>query len=109
MVVWDGVCGYVTSHFLSPETNFGIFLQVVRADSQDYEILYNFFTPLGPMFRLLYRLLNDSVKYDVQVSLLPVSCRFVLRRVIYLSDSVSAKNAANVGGWPVFEFLFRYH
>ncbi|XP_063707848.1 sphingomyelin phosphodiesterase 4 [Culicoides brevitarsis] len=38
---------------------------------QEFEILYNFFIPLGPMFRLLYRLLSDPIKFDVPIGFLP--------------------------------------
>jgi sphingomyelin phosphodiesterase 4 len=39
----------------------------------EFDVLYNFFIPLGPMFRLCYRLLSDTVKYEVAITKLPVS------------------------------------
>lgn len=47
-------------------------------NQHEFEILYNFFIPLGPMFRLLYRLLSDPIKFDVPIGFLPVSLRIVL-------------------------------
>lgn len=40
---------------------------------QVFDILLNFFTPLGPMFRLCYRLLNDAFKFELSIDMLPVS------------------------------------
>lgn len=37
----------------------------------EFEQLYNFFIPLGPMLRLCYRLLNEPIKFDVPIDLLP--------------------------------------
>ncbi|XP_073824716.1 sphingomyelin phosphodiesterase 4 isoform X2 [Musca autumnalis] len=36
-----------------------------------FDILYNFFSPMGPMFRLCYRLLNDQIKFDLALEHLP--------------------------------------
>lgn len=38
---------------------------------QEFDSLYGFFVPLGPMFRLCYRLLNEPIKFDIPVELLP--------------------------------------
>jgi sphingomyelin phosphodiesterase 4 len=38
----------------------------------EFDVLYNFFIPLGPMFQLIYRLLNDSLKYEVPLTNLPI-------------------------------------
>ncbi|XP_055374987.1 sphingomyelin phosphodiesterase 4 [Condylostylus longicornis] len=38
---------------------------------QVFDTLYNFFTPLGPMFRLCYRLLNDAIKFEFNIEMLP--------------------------------------
>lgn len=40
---------------------------------QCFEMLYNFFSPMGPMFRLCYRLLNDAIKFELALEQLPVS------------------------------------
>lgn len=51
------------------------------AAQQEFDLLCNFFTPLGPMFRLCYRLLNDSnsIKFEIPIELLPVSLKTVPR------------------------------
>nr|XP_013101708.1 unnamed protein product [Stomoxys calcitrans] len=38
---------------------------------QCFEMLYNFFAPMGPMFRLCYRLLNDAIKFELSLEHLP--------------------------------------
>lgn len=41
---------------------------------KDFEILHHFLGPLGPIFRLIYKLLTDcQVKYEFSVAHLPVS------------------------------------
>lgn len=37
-----------------------------------FDLLHNFFHPLGPMFRLCYRLLNDAIKFEFSRELLPL-------------------------------------
>lgn len=41
--------------------------------SQCFEMLHNFFSPMGPMFRLCYRLLNEAIKFELSLEQLPVS------------------------------------
>ena len=48
-----------------------------QANPNEFGILYSFFVPLGPMFRLCYRLLNEPVKFDVPIELLPVRQRTI--------------------------------
>ena len=38
-----------------------------------FEMLHNFFAPMGPMFRLCYRLLNEAIKFELPLDQLPVS------------------------------------
>lgn len=37
----------------------------------EFEYVYSFFVPLGPMFRLCYRLLSEPIKFDVPIESLP--------------------------------------
>lgn len=39
---------------------------------QIFDMLYNFFSPMGPMFRLCYRLLNEAIKFELSLEQLPV-------------------------------------
>jgi sphingomyelin phosphodiesterase 4 len=42
-----------------------------ETNPNDYNLLYNFFMPLGgPMFRLIYKLLTEPVKFEISVALL---------------------------------------
>ncbi|XP_061400334.1 sphingomyelin phosphodiesterase 4 [Musca vetustissima] len=36
-----------------------------------FDILYNFFAPMGPMLRLCYNLLNDQIKFELSLEHLP--------------------------------------
>ncbi|XP_075145341.1 sphingomyelin phosphodiesterase 4 isoform X2 [Haematobia irritans] len=38
---------------------------------QCFDMLFNFFAPMGPMFRLCYRLLNDAIKFEISLENLP--------------------------------------
>lgn len=42
-----------------------------QTNPNEFDVLYSFFQPLGPMFRLCYRLLNDPIKFDVPIEMLP--------------------------------------
>lgn len=55
-------------------TGWGFRLMTRDTHPHDFDVLYNFFIPIGgPMFRLCYRLLSDSLKYELPVGMLPVS------------------------------------
>jgi hypothetical protein len=41
-------------------------------------MLYDFFHPHGAFFALVYRLLKDTVKYEIKLSELPVKLRQML-------------------------------
>ncbi|XP_065354965.1 sphingomyelin phosphodiesterase 4 isoform X2 [Calliphora vicina] len=38
---------------------------------QCFDMLHNFFGPMGPMFRLCYRLLNEAIKFELSLEQLP--------------------------------------
>ncbi|XP_059620057.1 sphingomyelin phosphodiesterase 4 isoform X2 [Phlebotomus argentipes] len=67
-------------------------LRSVVANTYEFSILYDFFVPLGPMFRLCYKLLNDALKFDVPISTLPLKMRQMLesgRYPLFYSDIVN--------------------
>lgn len=54
-------------------TGWGLRTTTRETNPHDFDVLYNFFIPLGPMFRLCYRLLNDAIKFELNTEILPVS------------------------------------
>lgn len=75
-------------------TGWGLRTTCRNLNQQEFDTMYNFFTPLGPMFRLCYRLLNEPFKFDVPIEMLPVSssCTFKsvwIRNVLVLQTSTS--------------------
>lgn len=59
---------------LNGGTGWGLRVMTRDTHPHDFDVLYNFFIPIGgPMFRMCYRLLNDSLKYELPIAYLPVS------------------------------------
>lgn len=57
--------------------------------SIEFEYVYSFFIPLGPMFRLCYRLLSEPIKFDVPIETLPTKTIQMLnngRYSVFYSD-----------------------
>lgn len=55
----------------------------------EFEYVYSFFVPLGPMFRLCYRLLSEPIKFDVPIESLPLKTIQMLntgRYSVFYSD-----------------------
>lgn len=64
------------SNIFSNTFNNGWGLRTVTGDNnkQAFDALIGFFEPLGPMFRLCYKLLSDpQLKYNLPLNALPVS------------------------------------
>uniref|UniRef100_A0A1B0CLM3 Sphingomyelin phosphodiesterase 4 n=2 Tax=Lutzomyia longipalpis TaxID=7200 RepID=A0A1B0CLM3_LUTLO len=83
----------VHSIFLSNNgIGWGLRSVVANMSSYEFNILYEFFLPLGPMFRLCYKLLNDTLKFDVPISSLPIKMRQMLesgRYPLYYGDAIN--------------------
>lgn len=47
----------------------------IQALDEEFNVLMQFFSSQGPMFDLCYRLLNDQIKFEVPIDMLPVSRR----------------------------------
>lgn len=52
-----------------------------------FDMLYNFFSPMGPMLRLCYRLLNDAIKFELSLEHLPVSSAPLSRLMIFMNEN----------------------
>lgn len=48
---------------------------VTDQNFNEFRLLYEFFQPLGPFLHLIYRLLNDTIKYELKTSDLPSKTR----------------------------------
>ncbi|EDS26945.1 conserved hypothetical protein [Culex quinquefasciatus] len=74
-------------------TGWGFRLITRDTHPHDFDVLYNFFIPIGgPMFRLCYRLLSDSLKYELPVGMLPPKMQQMLesgRYSAFYSDIIN--------------------
>lgn len=71
---------------------WGLRSYVANISTYEFNILYDFFIPLGPMFRLCYKLLNDALKFDVPITTLPIKMRQMLesgRYPLFYSDMIN--------------------
>lgn len=50
---------------------WGLRTVVGHPSAYEFDVLYSFLLPLGPMFRLCYRLLSDAIKFEVPIEQLP--------------------------------------
>lgn len=59
---------------LNGSVGWGLRSITCETNNRDFNILHHFLGPLGPVFRLIYKLLGDGfVRYDYPLSQLPVS------------------------------------
>uniref|UniRef100_A0A1Q3F087 Putative sphingomyelin phosphodiesterase 4-like isoform x1 n=1 Tax=Culex tarsalis TaxID=7177 RepID=A0A1Q3F087_CULTA len=74
-------------------TGWGFRVMTRDTHPHDFDVLYNFFIPIGgPMFRLCYRLLSDSLKYELPIGMLPPKMQQMLesgRYSAFYSDIVN--------------------
>lgn len=85
----------------------------------DFDVLYNFFIPIGgPMFRMCYRLLNDSLKYELPISYLPPKMQQVIesgRYSAFYSDIINIDPfrrqvvSLSLNAFDYFMFHFALH
>lgn len=64
---------------------WGLRIILEKFNPEVYHPLYSFFNPHGPMFRLCYRLLNDTIKYEIPLSFLPLKMRNIIEGGRYSS------------------------
>ncbi|XP_053681568.1 sphingomyelin phosphodiesterase 4 isoform X2 [Sabethes cyaneus] len=74
-------------------TGWGVRTMTRDTHPHDFDVLYNFFIPIGgPMFRLCYRLLNDPLKFELPISYLPPKMQQLLesgRYSVFYSDLIN--------------------
>lgn len=57
--------------FVSFRIGWGLRTITRETTPVEFDYVYSFFIPLGPMFRLCYRLLSEPIKFDVPIETLP--------------------------------------
>lgn len=63
---------------LFQDFNVGWGLRVVTDKNPEFELLYSFFEPNASFFRLIYRLLGDSIRFEITGMELPLKMRQML-------------------------------
>ncbi|KAL7294296.1 hypothetical protein TKK_0012311 [Trichogramma kaykai] len=86
---------------------------------QEYEVLCNFLSPMGPIFSACYKLLPDCyLKYNFPVSFLPTKIRHMLEEGIippFYSDKIKDENSSrtpnylSMNPFEYYIFHFAYH
>lgn len=61
----------------------------------DFRLLYEFFHPHAAFFQLVYRLLKDTIKYEIKISELPVKLRQMLESGRHSSFYTTLLNVDN--------------
>lgn len=84
-------------HIFGDQSNgLGWGLRVVTEKNfHEFRLLYEFFHPHGAFFQLIYRLLKDTIKYDLKVSKLPVKLKHLLDSGRHSSFYTSLLNVDN--------------
>lgn len=84
----------------------------------EFDYLYNFFIPLGPMLRLCYRLLSEPIKFEASIDALPTKTKQMLnsgRFSVFYSDIVNVDpcrrqvTALHLNSFDYFMFHFVIH
>ncbi|XP_065075055.1 sphingomyelin phosphodiesterase 4 [Ochlerotatus camptorhynchus] len=104
---------------LNGGTGWGLRVMTRDTHPHDFDVLYNFFIPIGgPMFRMCYRLLNDSLKYELPISYLPPKMQQVIesgRYSAFYSDIVNIDPfrrqavSLSLNAFDYFMFHFALH
>lgn len=84
----------------------------------EFDYLYNFFIPLGPMLRLCYRLLSEPIKFEASIESLPTKTKQMLnsgRFSVFYSDIVNVDpcrrqvTSLHLNSFDYFMFHFVIH
>lgn len=76
----------LVSHIFGCQESVGWGLRTASdRNFNDFKILYEFFHPHGSFFQLIYRLLKDTIKYEIKFNELPVKLRQMLESGRYSS------------------------
>ncbi|XP_014609205.1 PREDICTED: sphingomyelin phosphodiesterase 4 isoform X2 [Polistes canadensis] len=104
---------------ITDNIGWGLHYITYKKNPQEYEILYNFLSPLGPIFSLCYKLLPDCyLKYNFPISYLPSKIRSMLEEGVippfYLDkfrddQGTRVPSALCMNPFEYYIFHFAYH
>lgn len=85
----------LVSHIFGFQANPGWGLRTVTEQMTEWRMLYEFFHPHGAFFQMIYRLLKDTVKFDLKIIELPVKLRQMLESGQHTAFYKSILNVEN--------------
>lgn len=87
---------HLVHHIFGFQENPGWGLRnVTEKNFNDFRLLYEFFHPHAAFFQLIYRLLKDTIKYEIKINELPVKLRQMLESGRHSSFYTSLLNVDN--------------
>lgn len=75
----------INSIFGVPDGSPGWGLRIVTERDIEFNLMYQFFNPHSSFFRMIYRLMKDTIKYDIPISYLPLKLKTMLESGRYSS------------------------
>ncbi|KAI4503032.1 hypothetical protein M0802_002076 [Mischocyttarus mexicanus] len=98
---------------ITDNIGWGLHCITYKKNPQEYEILYNFLSPLGPIFSLCYKLLPDCyLKYNFPVSYLPSKIRSMLEEGVippFYLDKIRDDQGARVPSALCMTHYYLHH
>lgn len=116
-----GVSNHPTSSSSAAAGGWGLRTRTVMQSNEftDYNVLYQFLHPQGPLFRLLYKLLQDChLKYEFPLQWLPARVKHLILRgmvppfyldKLQLDPQTKTPTSLALNSFELYIFHFAYH